>query len=850
MYELINTSVPNGLIAGTHGFATVAMTKGMPDAIRTRVESFCAYPHRTSAHDQSYFRDNPVNWFHLQIPSGDHVVGRTAPADFDYTGRTNRLAHTLVFGAKEMPIVGGAYVLGAESRRFVAAWSGDPKYLAVDKLTAGRLGLADILKNTTPTNWTATFGEDGAKYARRFAALVAKNVSGGNKCVYFKTSTAWDGDGTRLLGLFADLINLLPEGIRPFVTFSTFAACVPNGVACHLRGVYDKDRAFEIASATQPWVDCEHGRIVHEELLPEEDNCMGGERDHGLISENYEGKVHSGIQRGYNTQHPQNAQQRIIDYLNGKTAQQEKSTFPWWAAAALLVAALVFVCAIVGPDNIVRCFKGSVTKEVGGSDNNRIEPDNSSIIEQNDEAKTNSQGAEDSKLSGKSQDNELPDPEKKRKEQEPRAKKLKAQAEDEAQAKAEAEVKMRIAKDKAKQEAAAAAAAEKRKATLDVALRDLPAPLVKPNNKNLEEYFDEELARAKVNKSDLTNADAVVVWYWDGTEIQKTKGFRAFEAGKKRGSVNMYSSNKGAVGGAKNTELELKNPNVGKSHWSIWQFVNTDWARSGDPSSKMVIWVWNDKMTGSIYAVFKPNGSIDFERSLFGGCDSDAAKMWQKAKHPLYLIVEFEPDAGSKYEWWKKHFYVADEKEAIKDVVRKKVLEKISGKLSKLENALETAGKDGPNCEAETEQVRKEIERARAEHERWRGMKKSAKDKKAFNGKTEGENIIDGIKKILDPYLNKFKKKFDKMKIDEQIREVERKFASCPHTGGHDKTKLEELIRDTKEEIRKREEDLGAVKYKVVCALTEIPRDDRGEDVFVIGINDKPDGNNNSDEDD
>ena len=342
MYELINTSVPNGLIAGTHGFATVAMTKGMPDAIRTRVENFCSYPHRTSAHDESYFHENPVNWFHLLILNRDHVVGKTAPVEFDHTGRTNRLAHTLVFGAKEMPIAGGAYVLSAESRRFVAGWSGEPKYLPVDKQTAGRLGLADIPKNTTPTNWTATFGEDGAKYARRFAALVAKNVSGGNKCVYFKTSTAWDGDGTRLLGLFADLINLLPEGIRPFVIFSTFAACVPNGVTCHLRGVYDKDRAFEIASATQPWVDCEHGRIVHEELLPEESEIAAAVAGRKVIEESM-GRNPLGVTHGGNS--GGNSGRRIVYGVPNRAHVSEKGFY-----VKLIIAFVLFVLVIVGGD--------------------------------------------------------------------------------------------------------------------------------------------------------------------------------------------------------------------------------------------------------------------------------------------------------------------------------------------------------------------------------------------------------------------------------------------------------------------------------------------------------------------
>ena len=42
MYELVNTSLPNGLIAGTHGFATVAMTKGVQDVLRGRLEALCA----------------------------------------------------------------------------------------------------------------------------------------------------------------------------------------------------------------------------------------------------------------------------------------------------------------------------------------------------------------------------------------------------------------------------------------------------------------------------------------------------------------------------------------------------------------------------------------------------------------------------------------------------------------------------------------------------------------------------------------------------------------------------------------------------------------------------------------
>lgn len=270
MYELVNTSVPNGLVAGTHGFATVAMTKGMPDAIRTRVENFCAYPHRTSAHDATYLQENPINWFHLILPTGDHVIGRTAPCEFDYTGRTNRLSHVLVLKGGEVPAAGAVAALNLEASRFSEAWSGEPRYLPEDKGLGRRFFSLTKPTGGTPSNWTALLGPEGASFAKRFARLLEQNMLQGNRGIYFKVSIGWDNSGTKLLGLFSDLLNLLPENIATQVTFSTFAPCVPSGAACHLRGIFDKDRAFEVASTTQPWVDCEKGCVVHAELLPDE----------------------------------------------------------------------------------------------------------------------------------------------------------------------------------------------------------------------------------------------------------------------------------------------------------------------------------------------------------------------------------------------------------------------------------------------------------------------------------------------------------------------------------------------------------------------------------------------------
>ena len=268
MYELVNTSLPNGLIAGTHGFATVAMTKGVSDVLRGRLEALCAYAHRTSVHDATYYQQNPVNWFHVTLPQGEHAVGRVAPSDFDYTGRTNRLARIRVFAANEMPAVGGAEILSKEKHWFSQPWQGDPRYLEEDRNTYGHLRMLNPLQPSSAPAWEALLGNGGSRYARQVAWQVEKNLSAGGKTVYFKTSTAWDVSGEKLLGLFVDVINLLPIEMRARVTFSTYPVSLPGGTGCNLRGVYDRDKFFDASAATQAWIDCENAKVVHAEMLP------------------------------------------------------------------------------------------------------------------------------------------------------------------------------------------------------------------------------------------------------------------------------------------------------------------------------------------------------------------------------------------------------------------------------------------------------------------------------------------------------------------------------------------------------------------------------------------------------
>ena len=266
MHRLVNTSLAEGLLPGSNGFTTVAMTRGLPDSLRVRLEGLCAYAHRTSAHDDTYFQQNPVNWFHLLLPRGEHVIGRIAPADFDYTGRTNRLASLYCLDAVEFPPAGGVCAIRSVKPQLQKPWTEAPRYLDDEgPIACG----SPAVPNPVAPAWRRLFGETGENYARRFAQLLQRNLANGGMPIYFRTSAERDVTGSETLELFADLIDLLPVPLRSAVTFSTYAAALPQTAVCHLRGIYDGDAAFRALSAKGPWVDCTRERIENEHLLPQ-----------------------------------------------------------------------------------------------------------------------------------------------------------------------------------------------------------------------------------------------------------------------------------------------------------------------------------------------------------------------------------------------------------------------------------------------------------------------------------------------------------------------------------------------------------------------------------------------------
>ncbi len=264
MFELINTSVPQGLIAGTRGFTTVAMTRGLPAALQNKLEALSSYSFRTTAHDETYTRENPVNFFHYILPQGAHVIGRVAACAFDYTGRTNRLAHLLVLDAAEIGSLNAANIVLANNQGCLGlsvAWSGEPRYLDAQP----DVGYYETVEAAREV-WARFPGGDVLR--RQIAVDLEQRLrSGKPRPIYFKTSTAIDSSGEHLLQLFSGVIELLPSDLRAQVSFSTYATNVPAGTVCHLCGIYDDTPAFKMASESSPWVDCENACIVHAERL-------------------------------------------------------------------------------------------------------------------------------------------------------------------------------------------------------------------------------------------------------------------------------------------------------------------------------------------------------------------------------------------------------------------------------------------------------------------------------------------------------------------------------------------------------------------------------------------------------
>jgi GTPase-associated protein 1, N-terminal domain type 2/GTPase-associated protein 1, middle domain len=222
--ELIYTSAPRGLKPGTRGFATVAMTQGMPPQLVERLESLSGYRQVFAPQDPQAGL-NPVVQSHLRISVAGrnfHVLSRISAAGLDYSQRANKFAHHLVLDASELPPGGPAWLL-AQPGVFATSWSGEPRLLASRRSPSGNTAAAIC------RHWQQLTGDAGWGGALTEAAI---GKSKNPVTIIFRP-------GLDPLPLIAESLALIPPEQRWNITFSSYYTKLPPGVECNWRCVLE-----------------------------------------------------------------------------------------------------------------------------------------------------------------------------------------------------------------------------------------------------------------------------------------------------------------------------------------------------------------------------------------------------------------------------------------------------------------------------------------------------------------------------------------------------------------------------------------------------------------------------------
>jgi hypothetical protein len=215
-FEFVHTSVERGL-RGESGFTVATVTRGLPAGLEPSLAELSAYDfdaNRAVGADR-------IDWAHriLSIQGKSYtVLSRTAPCGNDWSGRPNRIAHHLIVDANDRAVGGPAWMLA----QFKGFHSVAP---TVEERAVG----PSLPKGAEPVRpadaWRAAGFDPG------WAGMIAQTLLEAPQttcCVVLP-------DGVDGLPLVLDVLALLPEEKRWFVTFSTRFQRLPAGGRCQLR---------------------------------------------------------------------------------------------------------------------------------------------------------------------------------------------------------------------------------------------------------------------------------------------------------------------------------------------------------------------------------------------------------------------------------------------------------------------------------------------------------------------------------------------------------------------------------------------------------------------------------------
>ncbi|MDA9260691.1 hypothetical protein N9P58_02365 [Puniceicoccaceae bacterium] len=126
-HQLIFTSSVRGIKPGASGYCTVLRSPGIRPSIERALEGLSVFEHIARNVNGSV-----QSLRHIELRGVTYyVLSRVSDAGMDYTGRTNFLAHYLVFEANELPAVSPVDLL-LNWGGWCDSWSGEPREEAVD----------------------------------------------------------------------------------------------------------------------------------------------------------------------------------------------------------------------------------------------------------------------------------------------------------------------------------------------------------------------------------------------------------------------------------------------------------------------------------------------------------------------------------------------------------------------------------------------------------------------------------------------------------------------------------------------------------------------------------------------
>ena len=222
--ELLYTSAAQGLKQGSRGFCTVVCTAGLPINLAQRLESLSGYRHLYQPGDQRA-DDNPVCHSHVRLAVGGKtlsILSRVGAYGVDYSQRTNKIAHHVVFDGA-VPACGPAAVL-SQAGIMRTDWDGECK-----TLQNGPHVPPLALQPAPCQEWQRITGDAG------WAGVVANAwLQPAGKPVWIVFS---ESQSASLLDLMQEATAILPESRRWQATFSTYCTNLPPDVECRVRCV-------------------------------------------------------------------------------------------------------------------------------------------------------------------------------------------------------------------------------------------------------------------------------------------------------------------------------------------------------------------------------------------------------------------------------------------------------------------------------------------------------------------------------------------------------------------------------------------------------------------------------------